>query len=233
MDFFGGSTPPNFIPFRLESSLKENSDPPTTTQASNPAVLESSATNPEGFPRDEAGTHVPRPQNLVTLDSPGPSQDSDADVTAYAESVVQRMEQAQAPTPQDKSTPDSAPTQSQELGNDPPELAPATLGYRRSSTPIQSEEEKSQEANLSALESFLKVIMSTDSQLPELRDKDNSGQANVSDAQSRTDDDNVSSVCDVPAPPGGVPEVRFTVSQNEVEESTEETSRIVPVELYG
>ena len=233
MDFFQGSTPPNFIPFRLESSLKENHDSPTTTQASNPAAPKSSATTSVGFQRDEAGTQISRPQELVKRDSPALTQDGDADVTAYAESVVQRMEKAHVPTTQDKGTPVSAPTQSQELGSDPPELAASTLGYRRSSTPVQSDEEQGQEADLSALESVLRVIMSTESQLPELRDKDNSGQINVSDTPSRTDDDNVSSVCDVPALPGGASNVQLTLSRNEEEESTEEASRIIPVELYG
>ena len=55
----------------------------------------------------------------------------------------------------------------------------------------------------------------------------------ISGAQSRTNEDNASSVCDVPSLPGGDLKVRFTVGQNEEEESTEESSRRVPVELYG
>ena len=75
--------------------------------------------------------------------------------------------------------------------------------------------------------------MTSESQLPELRNRDNSDQAEVSGAQSRTDEDNASSVCDVPALPGGDPKVRFAVGQSEYEESTEKSGRLVPVELYG
>ena len=112
--------------------------------------------------------------------SPALSQDSDADVTAYAESVVQRMQQVQTHTVQDSGHSESVPPQGQESANVPPELIPVTLENRRSSTPIRSEEEERQEADLSALESALKIIISSETQLPELRDRDNSGQADVS-----------------------------------------------------
>ena len=233
MDSYQGSTPLNFIPSRLENLLKENAPAPTTSQVSNPAVVENLAATSEGTPQDRISIQVPQPEELVKHCSPALSQDSDADVTAHAESVVQRMQQVRTHTVQDSSLSQSAPPQGQESGNVPPELIPATLENRRSSTPIQSEGEERQEADLSALESVLKVIMSSESQLPKLRDRDYSGKADVSGTRSRTDEDNASSVCHVPALPGGAPKERFTVSQNEEEESTEESSRLVPVELYG
>ena len=231
MDSYQRSTPLSFIPFRFENPPKENAPAPTPAQVSNLAVVENLATTLEGPPQDGISIQVPQPE--AKHGSPALSQDSDADVTAYAESVVQRMQQAQTHTVQDSSLSESVPPKGQESANVPPELIPTTLENRRSSTPIQSEEEERQEAELSALESALKVIMTSESQLPELRDRHNSGQVDISGAQSRTDEDNASSVCDVPSLPGGIPKVRFTVGQNEEEESIEESSRLVPVELYG
>ena len=87
MDFFQGNTPPNFVSFRLESVLKENPDQPTT-QASNPAVPESTATGSEGFSHDRTITQITQFQGSAKIDSPALSQDSDADVNAYAETIV-------------------------------------------------------------------------------------------------------------------------------------------------
>ena len=186
MDSYQGSTPLNFIPFRLENPPKENAPVPTPYQVSNPAVVENLATTLEGPPQDGISIQVPQPE--AKRGSPALSQDSDADVTAYAESVVQRMQQAQSHTVQDSSLSESVLPKGQESANVPPELITTTLENRRSSTTIQSDEEERQEADLSALESALKVIMTSESQLPELRDRDNSGQVDISGAQSRTDE---------------------------------------------
>ena len=158
---------------------------------------------------------------------------SDPDVTSYAESMVQQMQQAQLTTAQEEDHPESVPLQSQELVNDPPGLVLTTAENRRSSTPIQSDEEEVQEADLSALESALRVIEASESQLPELRNRNDSDQVSASGVQSRTDEDNASSICDIPALPGGDPKVRFAEGLGEEEESTGESRRLVPVELYG
>ena len=79
----------------------------------------------------------------------------------------------------------------------------------------------------------MRVIEASESQLPELRNRDESGPLDGSGVQPRTDEDNASSVCDVPSLPGGDPKVRFTEELGEEEESTGESSRLVPVELYG
>ena len=147
--------------------------------------------------------------------------------------MVQRMEQTQSPATKDSSLPPSASSQGQELTPGSQELMLTVLEERRSSTPIQSEEEGRQGANLSALESALEVVMTSGTQLPELRDREDPNQSEASGVQTKTDEDNASTVCDVPALPGGDPKVRFAVSRSEEEESTEEASRLVPVELYG
>ena len=102
-----------------------------------------------------------------------------------------------------------------------------------SSTPILSEEYRNPDTNLSALESAFNVIITSETQLPELRVRTNPGQTDVNKAPSRTDDDDVSSVCDVPALPGGGPKVQFLAGQSEEETTMEETSQINPIALYG
>ena len=231
MDSYQGSTPLNFIPFRLEIPLKENASTPTLPQVNSPVNAEDLPTLIEGHKRSEAGISEPQPETKHS-GSAG-SQDSDTDVTVYADSMVQRMEQTQSPATEDSSLPPSASSQGQELTPGTQELMLTVLEERISSTPIQSEEEGKQGANLSALESALEVVMTSGTQLPELRDREDPNQSEASGVQSKTDEDNASTVCDVPALPGGDPKVRFAVSRSEEEESTEEASRLVPVELYG
>ena len=154
MNTYQGSTPLNFIPFRIENPPKDNALALTPSQVSNRAVVENLATTLEGRPQDEISIQVPQPEAKRV--SPALSQDSDADVTAYAESVIQRMQHAQTHTVQDSRLSESDPPKGQESANVPPELIPNTLENRRSSTPIQSEEEERQEADLSALEPALK-----------------------------------------------------------------------------
>ena len=231
MDSYQGSTPLNYIPFRLEIPSKENASAPTLPQVSSPVNAEDLTTLIEGHKRGEAGTSEPQPE--AKHGGSAGSQDSDTDVTVYADSMVQRMEQTQSPATKDSSLPPSASSQGQELTSGTQELMPTVLEERRSSTPIQSEEEGRQDVNLSALESALEVVLTSGSQLPELRDREDPNQSEASGIQSKTDEDNASTVCDVPALPGGDPKVRFAVSRSEEEESTEESSRLVPVELYG
>ena len=231
MDSYQGSTPLNFIPFRLEIPPKENASAPTLPQVSSPVNVEDLTTLVEGHKQHKAGPSEPQP-GIQHGGSAG-SQDSDTDVTGYADTMVRRMEQTQSPATKDSSPPPTVSSQGQELTSGTQELTPTVLERRRSSTPIHSEEEGRQEANLSALESALEVVMVSGSQLPELRDRENLSQSEASGIQSKTDEDNASTVSDVPALPGGDPKVRFAVSRSEEEESAEESSRLVPVDLYG
>ena len=68
--------------------------------------------------------------------------------------------------------------------------------------------------------------------MPELRFRTSSDQVNASDPQSRSDGDDVSSVCDAPTLRGRGPKVQFLVGQSGEDESMEETSQLAPVELY-
>ena len=230
MDSFRGSIPPNFISFRLENQTTEVVDVPaeptaTTSAASPPTETDPQIQNP-GVSQELSRS---RAEDVTSTHS----ADSDPDVTSYAESMVQQMQQAQLITAQEDDQLESAQLQGQEPVNDPPGIMSTTTENRRSSTPIQSDEEEIQEADLSALESALRVIEASESQLPELRNRDESGPLDGSGVQPKTDEDNASSVCDVPSLPGDDPKVRFTEELGEEEESTGESSRLVPVELYG
>ena len=230
MDSFRGCIPPNLISFRLENQTTEVVDVPaeptaTTSAASPPIETDPQIQNP-GVSQELSRS---RAEDVTSTHS----ADSDPDVTSYAESMVQQMQQAQLITAQENDQPESAQPQGQEPVNDPPGIMSTTTENRRSSTPIQSDEEEIQEADLSALESALRVIEASESQLPELRNRNESGPLDGSGVQPRTDEDNASSVCDVPSLPGGDPKVRFTEELGEEEESTGESSRLVPVELYG
>ena len=230
MDSFRGSIPPNFISFRLENQTTEVVDvpaePTATTSAASPPIETDPHIQSPGVSQELSRS---RAEDVTSTHS----ADSDPDVTSYAESMVQQMQQAQLITAQEDDQPESAQLQGQEPVNDPPGIMSTTTENRRSSTPIQSDEEEIQEADVSALESALRVIEASESQLPELRNRNESGPLDGSGVQPRTDEDNASSVCDVPSLPGGDPKVRFTEELGEEEESTGESSRLVPVELYG
>ena len=230
MDSFRGSIPPNFISFRLENQTTEVVDVPAKPTATTSAASPPIETDPQiQRPGESQELSRSRAEDVTSTHS----ADSDPDVTSYAESMVQQMQQAQLITTQEDGQPESAQLQGQGPVNDPPGIMSTTTENRRSSTPIQSDEEEIQEADLSALESALRVIEASESQLPELRNRDESGPLDGSGVQPKTDEDNASSVCDVPSLPGGDPKVRFTEELGEEEESTGESSRLVPVELYG
>ena len=148
--------------------------------------------------------------------------------------MVQKIEQQQESAPQQVSVSTSGSNadvppavQATPMTSDDPAI-------RSSSTPILSEEdEETCQADLSALESAFQVIIASESQLPELRDRTDPEPANISGAPSRTDDENASSICDAPALPGGAPQVHFLGGQSDEEKTADEVSQVNPVALYG
>ena len=234
MDSYQGSTPLNFIPFRLENLLKENALAPSTSQAYVHATSEGSSSDPRGpLSENICGRPVHSPAN-IERDSPSNSQGSSIDDTIYAESMVQRMEQQQELVPQQAGTLNTSSNNDGSLYAEVKANASIDPEIWRSSTPILSgEEEEAREADLSALESALRVIITSESQLPELLDGTEPELVNVGGAPSRTDEENASSVCDAPALPGGAPRVHFLADQSEEEKTIKETSQVNPVALYG
>ena len=169
MDSFRGSIPPNFISFRLENQ--------TTEVASTPADPPNNV--PTVNPPTEQGRQVQNPApSQETLRSRADdvtsthSADSDPDVTAYAENMVRQLEGAQVPDRPEGGAGQIEPLQDVVPGTqvDPP--ASATTGTRRASTPLSANEGETPNADLSALESALRVVETSDSQLVELVDVD-------------------------------------------------------------
>ena len=89
MDYYQGSIPLHFIPFFLENQMAENLEAPTSSQA-----IESGKTV---IADDGSGKAVSSnaPSPLPLPDFSPLSQDSEQDVTAYAESVVEKIERAE------------------------------------------------------------------------------------------------------------------------------------------
>ena len=130
MGFYQGSVPLGFIPFCLENQMAENADAPTSSQ-----VIESekivAADNSSG--KTVAADNTPAPPFLPDF-SPL-SQDSEQDVTDYAESVVEKVEQAeQASRLTAELSSSDVPGQDRSLLD--PITADLTQGFERSSTSI-------------------------------------------------------------------------------------------------
>ena len=88
MDFFQGRSPPNYIPFCLDEPLAENDQIPESSP--NPSPSQPKAYSPPPFPPLTASSSQ---LQIGTAASPF-SLDSNVDVTAYADELVQRKEGA-------------------------------------------------------------------------------------------------------------------------------------------
>ena len=147
MDSYQGSTPLNFIPFRLENLPKKNAPEPTTSQANNHATSEGLSSNPVGLQAENAGT----PPATTEKDSRVNSQASSTDVTAYAEAMFQMIEQQQESAPQQVTVPTSGSNADVLPAVEVTPMTSDDPAIRRSSTPILSEEdEETCQADLSA-----------------------------------------------------------------------------------
>ena len=132
--------------------------------------------------------------------------------------MAQRIEQQQEHAPQQVSVSTSGSSADVPPAVEATPMASDDPAIRRSSTPILSEEgEETCQADLSALESAFQVIIASESQRPELRDRTDPESANTSGAPSRTVDENASSICDAPALPGGAHQVHFLEGQSDEE----------------
>ena len=159
------------------------------------------------------------------------SQGSEPDVSAYSEAVVQRMERTQEDVPDVvQQSVDASPKGAQ--GPQCPTQESGSLWIKRSSTPILPAGEDDTEADLSVMESALKMAIDPVSQLSELLTTIASNPESTVHVHAPTDDDNVSSVCDVPSLPGGQPRVHFLGIQGEAE-SSEEAFQMDRFENYG
>ena len=124
MDSFRGSIPPNFISFRLENQTTEVVDvpaePTATTSAASPPIETDPQIQSPGVSQELSRS---RAEDVTSTHS----ADSDPDVTSYAESMVQQMQQAQLITAQEDDQPESAQLQGQEPLMTPRELCQQRL----------------------------------------------------------------------------------------------------------
>ena len=172
MDFFRGSSPPNFISFCLEhqnvdepqvQSNTTTGNPTGSLQRSVPISMPSSVPSPPPFPPIRAVLSQTAP---MTADSPF-SNESNNDVTTYADEMVQRMETSQGLI-------DDGLARHDEEGpfTDQVPAAQVTIQdpeFVRSSTPNPSNQSGAVVVSLSQLESSLSVVPRTQADLPELQ----------------------------------------------------------------
>ena len=103
----------------------------------------------------------------------------------------------------------------------------------RLSTPIPATDEWTASTSLAALESGLQIVDTSASQLPELLPAPSRDPAGTTAPAVQTDDDNDSSVYEVPALPSNDPKVRFLTDLSESEKTVEEASNTGHPQLHG
>ena len=217
MDFFQGSSPPNFISF-----CSENYPPEDQTLPADPSQTQPSIT------RDV----VPEVLASASAFYSPQSATSEVDVNSYAGAIVQHLESKQG-TDQDNqvtgrkeeelTTPDVLEEQTDQ----------AVLIPRGASTPIPVGGTEESHLSLTALESALEIATSSGSQYPELLTAAEEVQGDQSRTAPQSEDDNTSSVYEVPALPGNEPKVRFLADLSEGEKTSEGTSSLGKTALYG
>ena len=100
MDFFQGSTPLKFIPFRLDYIPEEDEQIPESTSV------------------ESASNAINRPTTTVTGSEPQGSPlsvDSETDVKAFADAKVKLMEKAQSPIQEESNQ--EYPSNSEQVGD--------------------------------------------------------------------------------------------------------------------
>ena len=217
MDFFQGSSPPNFISFCLENYPPEDQTLPAGPSQTQPPIT-----------RDVA------PEVLASASafySPQ-SATSEVDVNSYAEAMVQHLESKQGTGQDNQATvgEEGELTTSDVLEG---QTDQAVLIPRGASNPIPVGGTEESHLSLTALESALVIATSSSSQYPELLTAAEEVQGDQSRTAPQSKDDNTSSVYEVPALPGNEPKVRFLADLSEGEKTSEETSSLGKTALYG
>ena len=166
MDFFQGSLPSNFISFCLvnqnvdETQTPFNLAPEIPVEFSQPRVP---LTNIHPDTSVEQSFGQPNLARLVA--SPG-SIDSQTDVNAFAEAMVQRLESLPTPEPSEVSMQTSAGLGETQESRDKVESTPLS-SPNLASSPFQSGEGVSLNISLTQLESTLRVATTSRTQLPQ------------------------------------------------------------------
>ena len=239
MDFYHGSSPPTFICFSLENQNEDeslnptNSDPNTSTAITDtprpnptPSRVQNPSPSPPPFPpislatRSKSGHDTTVLTQVRALKSPA-CVDSEPDVTAFAEAIVERME-------------------SQQL-RDQPDIPLANNGsqqevqdtVQRASTPILPEEEQGADVILTQLESGLQIAPVSRAALQELLPQTSKSQETLNLSGGSDNDGTESSVNEVPVLPLGGNRVRFLTDLSEGDQTAESFGHSGCPELYG
>ena len=232
MDFFQGSSPPNFIFFCLAN---QPGDEPLT-QANSAADISdqhTQSTASVGTSTNARGPQLSPPAfpHMKPPRSPS-STDSNVDVTSYADEKFQLLEQAQQ---QSKGHTEENPERGeQETGKGITEGPSSTEVEARITTPLfRTSTPTPGEFNLTQLETGLTIAPSSRTILPELLPT-NVTPAEMSAAsflQHETDEG--SSLCDVPKLPTGTPKVRCLGDETGTEEAGDTSSQASASLLYA
>ena len=216
MDFFQGSSPPNFI-FCLENCPPEDEILPA-----DPPHLQSSTT----------GNTAPEILAPASAFSSPQSVTSEVDVNSFAEAMVPRMEPKQGASQEnqaiDEKEGESMSTEALEWQTDQSVPIP-----RGTSTPFFVEEAGESHLSLTALESALVIATSSNSQYPELLTATMEDRGHQFKTAPQSEDDNTSSLYEVPVLPSNEPKVRFLADLSEGEKTSEETCNLGKPALNG
>ena len=238
MDFFQGSSPPNFISFCLANQPGDEPQTQTNSAADIPdqhiqtivsvgtsSTIRGSQLSPPPFPPIKP----PR--------SPS-STDSNVDVTSYADEKLQLLEQAQQQS--EGHTAENSERGEQETGRGITE-GPSSTGIEaqvttplfRTSTPTPGVAGETDELNLTQLETGLTIAPCSRTILPELLPT-NVTPAEMSAASFlQVETDESSSLCDVPKLPTGTPKVRWLSDETGTEEAGDTSSQASAPQLYA
>ena len=238
MDFFQGSSPPNFISFclanqpgdELQTQTNSAADiPDQRTQTIVSVGTSSTVRRPQLSPPPFPPIRPPR--------SPS-STDSNVDVTSYADEKLQLLEQAQQQS--EGHTAEDSERREQETERGIPE-GPSSAGVEarvtapvfRTSTPTSGVAGETDELDLTQLETGLTIAPSSRTILPELLPT-NVTPAEMSAASFlQIETDESSSLCDVPKLPTGTPKVRWLGDETGTEEAGDTSSQASAPQLYA
>ena len=238
MDFFQGSSPPNFISFCLANQPGDEPQTQTNSAADIPDQ-HTQTTVSVGTSSTARGSQLSPPPfpPIKTPRSPS-STDSNVDVTSYADEKLQLLEQAQQ---QSKGhTEENSERGEQETGRGITEgpsstqiEARVTTPLFRTSTPTPGVAGETVELNLTQLETGLTITPSSMTILPELLPT-NVTPAEMSAASFlQIETDESSSLCDVPKLPTGTPKVRWLGNETGTEEAGDTSSQASAPQLYA
>ena len=226
MYFFQGSSPPNFICFCLDNQNVNETQ--TTSKPALEIPVESSQPQvpPSSTQPGTSTDHYSGQPNLVTLEASPGSIDSQTDVNVYAEAMVRRLESLQTSEPRVASVQASAGLDGAQESRNQRESTPLSSSNLASTSFQPSSEGVSLDSSLTQLESTLRVATTSRTQLPELLSAHDLSREHSDPSNLQSNEDNDSSIYEVPALPSGETRVRFLTDLSEAKKTNEEASHV-------